>query len=183
MLSLTTISVKLGRPTAMTSRSIRSAAKAQPRRKTRGEKLALGQLDRHLGYFLRRLQLWVFDDFIETLKPMKVRPAQYSVLLVIEANPGRSQQAVGDVLGIERARLARMLHDIERRKWIVRHANGDDARSHSLRLTTKGEKALSRIKRLAGQHEVKLRKHVGAARHKQLLDWLSRSNSSRQSTS
>ncbi len=36
---------------------------------------------------------------------MKVRPAQYSVLLVVEANPGRSQQAVSDVLGIERASL------------------------------------------------------------------------------
>jgi len=30
----------------------------------RSEVVALGQLDRHLGYFLRRLQLWVFDDFI-----------------------------------------------------------------------------------------------------------------------
>jgi hypothetical protein len=93
----------------MTSRSIRSAAKAKGRRTTRRDKLALGELDRHLGYFPRRLQLWMFQDFIETLKPMKVRPAQYSVLLVMEANPDRSQQAVGDVLGIERARLARML--------------------------------------------------------------------------
>jgi DNA-binding MarR family transcriptional regulator len=158
----------------MTGQSIRSAAKAKGRRTARHDKLALGQLDRHLGYFLRRLQLWVFQDFIETLKPMKVRPAQYSVLLVIEANPGRSQQAVGDVLGIERARLARMLHELERRKWIARDANGNDARSHSLRLTTGGEKALGKIKHLAGRHEEKLRKHVGAGCHKQLLDWLRR---------
>jgi len=158
----------------MTSRSIRSAAKPKSRRvtKPRGNELALGQLDRHLGYFLRRLQLWVFQDFIETLKPMKVRPAQYSVLLVVEANLGRSQQAVGDMLGIERARLARMLHELGRRKWIARHANGDDARSHSLRLTADGGKALAKIKSLAGRHEVKLRKHLGAGRHKQLLGWL-----------
>ena len=158
----------------MTSRSIRGAAKPRTQRgtKPRGNGLALGQLDRHLGYFLRRLQLWVFQDFIETLKPMKVRPAQYSVLLVVEANPGRSQQAVGDMLGIERARLARMLHELERRKWIGRHANGHDARSHSLHLTAEGDRALSKIKRLAGRHEVKLREHLGAGRHKQLLDWL-----------
>ena len=156
----------------MTSRSIRSAAKAQPRRKTRGEKLALGQLDRHLGYFLRRLQLWVFQDFIETLKPMRVSPAQYSVLLVVEANPGRSQQAVGDVLGIERARLARMLHELERRKWIARRANGSDARSHSLYLTPDGEKALVKIKRLAEKHEARLSAFITPKRHKQLLDWL-----------
>ena len=79
----------------------------------RTEKLALGQLNRHLGYFLRRLQLWVFQDFIRTLAPLKVRPAQYSVLLIVEANPGRSQATVGKTLGIERARLARMLHALE----------------------------------------------------------------------
>ncbi len=69
------------------------------RHRRRGRKgLALGQLDHHLGYFLRRLQIWVFQDFIQTLAPMKVRPAQYSVLLIIEANPGRSQAAIGQTL-------------------------------------------------------------------------------------
>ncbi|MGB7690506.1 MAG: MarR family winged helix-turn-helix transcriptional regulator [Pseudolabrys sp.] len=138
----------------------------------RTEKLALGQLNRHLGYFLRRLQLWVFQDFIRTLAPLKVRPAQYSVLLIVEANPGRSQATVGKALGIKRARLARLLHALERRKWIVRHANGSDARSHSLYLTAQGEKALVKIKRLAEQHEAKLAKHVGPSRHKQLMAWL-----------
>src|SRR5664280_875267 len=77
------------------------------------ESLALGELDHRLGYFLRRLQIWVFQDFIQTLGPMKVRPAQYSVLVVIEANPGRSQAAIGQMLDIERARLARLLHELE----------------------------------------------------------------------
>jgi DNA-binding MarR family transcriptional regulator len=159
----------------MTSRSVRSAAKTTTRRKARDEKLALGQLDRHLGYFLRRLQLWVFQDFIGTLKPMRVSPAQYSVLLVVEANPGRSQQAVGDVLGIERARLARMLHELERRKWIARRANGSDARSHSLHLTADGERALVKIKRLAEKHEGRLAAFLTPQRHKQLLAWLRKS--------
>src|SRR3974390_261089 len=111
----------------------RSAAKAKNR--SSRKPLALGGLDRHLGYFVRRLQLWIFQDFIKMLAPMKVRPAQYSVLLLIEANPGRSQSVLGQALGIERARLARMLHELERRKWIARHANGGDARGHSLYLT------------------------------------------------
>ena len=99
-------------------RSVRGAAKSAGRGSAPARTLALGRLDRHLGYLLRRLQLWVFQDFIETLRPLKVRPAQYSVLLVISANPGRSQAAIGHRLGIERARLARMLHELERRKWV-----------------------------------------------------------------
>ena len=136
------------------------------------EKLALGQLNHHLGYFLRRLQIWVFQDFIQTLRPMKVRPAQYSVLLIIEANPGRSQAAIGQTLGIERARLVRLLHELERRKWVSRRASGSDARSHSLHLTADGEKALVKIKSLAKQHEAQLAEFVGPKRHWQLMDLL-----------
>ena len=147
-----------------------SAAKAGNR--SSRKPLALGRLDRHLGYFVRRLQLWIFQDFIKTLAPMKVRPAQYSVLLLVEANPGRSQSVLGQALGIERARLARMLHELERRNWIARHANGGDARAHSLYLTADGKSALTRIKRLADRHEAHLLKRLGADHRARLLGWL-----------
>jgi DNA-binding MarR family transcriptional regulator len=156
--------------------SVANAAMTAVRRSaaspTRAEKLAFGQLEHHLGFFLRRLQIWVFQDFIQTLAPMKVRPAQYSVLLIIEANPGRSQAAIGQTLGIERARLARLLHELERRKWVSRRASGSDARSHSLHLTADGEKVLAKIKSLAEQHEAQLAEHVGAKRRMQLIDLL-----------
>ena len=156
--------------------SVASAAKPAVRRSAaspaRAEKLSLGQLNHHLGFFLRRLQIWVFQDFIQTLAPMKVRTAQYSVLLIIEANPGRSQAAIGQTLGIERARLARLLHELERRKWVSRRASGSDARSHSLHLAADGEKVLAKIKSLAEQHEAQLAEHVGAKRRQQLMDLL-----------
>ncbi|HEY5217737.1 MAG TPA: MarR family winged helix-turn-helix transcriptional regulator [Pseudolabrys sp.] len=156
--------------------SVAPAAKARAGRSakspTRADKLAFGQLNNHLGYFLRRLQIWVFQDFIQTLGTMKLRPAQYSVLLIIEANPGRSQAAIGQTLGIERARLVRLLHELERRKWISRRASGSDARSHSLHLTEDGEKALTKIKSLAERHEARLAEYVGPKRRLQLMDLL-----------
>lgn len=150
---------------------MRGAAKVTRGRLPAGG-LALGQLDKHLGYFVRRMQIWIFQDFIRTLAPVKVRPAQYSVLLIIEANPGRSQSAIGQTLGIERARLARMLHELERRKWVARHANGSDARSHSLYLTVKGERMLAKIKSLAEKHEAQLAKLLGVKRHKDMMSAL-----------
>src|SRR5262245_49499973 len=134
------------------------------------DRLKLGTLDGHLGYFLRRLQVSVFKDFIRTLAPMDVRPAQYSVLLLIEANPGRSQAAIGQALDIERARLARLLHGLEGRGWIERRAADGDGRSHSLYLTRGGEKALVRIKALAARHEAWLAEFVGSKRRTALLD-------------
>ena len=78
-------------------------------------RLDLGVLDGHLGYFIRRLQVWVFQDFIRTLASIDISPAQYSVLVVIAANPGASQSQIGSTLGIERARLVRLLDKLEKR--------------------------------------------------------------------
>ena len=70
----------------------------------------LGVLNQHLGYFVRRLQVWIFQDFIRTLARIDISPAQFSVLVVIGANEGLSQSELAGTLGIERARLVRMLH-------------------------------------------------------------------------
>jgi DNA-binding MarR family transcriptional regulator len=134
------------------------------------ERLSLGHLDGHLGYFVRRLQIAIFQDFIRTLAPLDVRPAQYSVLLLIEANPGRSQSAVGQALNIERARLARMLHELERRDWVERRDG--DGRTHSLFLTGTGVQALARIKKLTARHEEQIAELVGPKRRKQLMELL-----------
>jgi DNA-binding MarR family transcriptional regulator len=94
------------------------------------------------------------------------------VLLLIEANPGRSQAAIGQALDIERARLARLLHVLEERRWIERRAAHRDGRSHSLYLTRGGEKALVRIKALAGRHEAWLAEILGSKRRLLLMDLL-----------
>jgi DNA-binding MarR family transcriptional regulator len=132
----------------------------------------LAQLNDRVGYFLRRLQVAIFKDFIGTLAPVDVRPAQYSVLVVIAANPGRSQAAIGKALNIERARLARMLHELERRRWIERRVSSGDGRSHSLFMTAAGKEAMARIESLAAQHERQMVKFIGRDLRELLLDRL-----------
>src|SRR5215213_4034487 len=105
-----------------------------------GDKLlSVGVLDGHLGYFLRRVQVWVFQDFIRTLASIDLRPAQYSVLAVIGANRGLSQADVAQLLGIERARLVRLLDRLEKRGLTQRLASPIDRRSHALQLTVAGQ--------------------------------------------
>jgi DNA-binding MarR family transcriptional regulator len=134
--------------------------------------LDFAELNDRVGYFLRRVQVAIFKDFIRTLAPMDVRPAQYSVLILIAANPGRSQAAIGHALGIERARLARMLHELERRRWIERRASSGDGRSHALFLTDTGEPALDRMQNLAARHEAQMVELIGGKRRLSLLDLL-----------
>src|SRR5262245_53172081 len=134
--------------------------------------LDIGVLDGHLGYFIRRLQLWVFQDFIRTLAPIDIGLAQFSVLVVIAANPGLSQSDVADRLGIERARLVRLLDKLERRGLTQRLNSRNDRRSHALRLTREGHNALRRAKTLAALHEARLAEKLGADRRRLLIDAL-----------
>jgi DNA-binding MarR family transcriptional regulator len=131
--------------------------------------LDIGVLNDHLGYFLRRLQVWVFQDFIRTLAPIDIRPAQYSVLVVIAANPGLSQSDLAERLGIERARLVRLLDRLERRGLTQRLPSRTDRRSHALRLTREGQRILKLAKMLAGQHEAHLAERLGSERRKSLI--------------
>jgi DNA-binding MarR family transcriptional regulator len=153
------------------SKTAKFARRTAARDRKRPE-LSLGVLDGHLGYFLRRIQVWVFQDFLKTLSKLDVRPAQYSVLAVIEANPGLSQSDLADFLGIERARLVRMLDRLEKRGFAKRKASPRDRRSHALFLTSEGQKALKRIKTVAQQHEANLAEKLGTENRKAMVEML-----------
>jgi DNA-binding MarR family transcriptional regulator len=143
-----------------------------PNRRGSSPAIALGALQDHLGYFVRRLQVWVFQDFIHTLASIDISPAQFSVLAVISANHGLSQAEVGEALGIERARLVRLLHRLEKRGLIQRLQSAADGRRHALRLSPQGRALLARAKTLATRHEIRLSEKLGAERHAMLLSTL-----------
>ena len=133
------------------------------------EIVALDGLTEHLGYLIRRAQIWVFQDFIRTLAAVNIRPAQYSVLTVINANAGMTQMSLSKTLGIERARLVHLLNELETRKFVERRGSKTDRRSHALHLTAKGRSALAGIKALAQKHEQHLAERVGRKNHQLLL--------------
>jgi DNA-binding MarR family transcriptional regulator len=127
----------------------------------------------HLGYLIRRAQLWVYEDFARTLAPLEIRPAQYSVMTVISANPGLTQMSVGVALGIERARLVYLLDELEARGFVTRKASATDRRSHALHLTADGTRALVRMQVLVKEHESRLAEKVGIEEHRMLVRMMS----------
>jgi DNA-binding MarR family transcriptional regulator len=158
---------------AVGKRAAKSAAtvalrKSPPRRRSQPV-IELGVLNERLGYFVRRLQVWVFQDFIRRLSSIDISPAQFSVLVVISANRGLSQSELAATLGIERARLVRLLHRLESRGLTQRLPSSADGRRHALLLTHEGQKVLARAKALAAQHEGALKQRLGPARYQLLL--------------
>ena len=145
---------------------------AAPARRGGRPAVVLDGLDGHLGYFVRRLQIWIFQDFIRTLAGIDISPAQFSVLIVIASNEGLSQIEISAALGIERARLVRLLHRLESRGLVRRLPSSADGRRHALQLTPHGRTLLAQAKTLAARHERRLSKELGAERHQMLLQAL-----------
>ena len=122
-----------------------------------GAALQLGELSELLGYSLKRAQLKVFEDFLHCVAPLQLTPAQFSVLLLLDKNPGRNQTEIASTLGILRPNFVAMLDGLESRELCARMRSTNDRRSHILVLTDKGRAVLARAKKLvAAKHEARL---------------------------
>lgn len=106
-----------------------------------------------IGYKLRRAQLAVFQDFIESFSRMKLRPAEFSVLAVIARAPGLKQSEIAAQLGIKRANFVSLMDGLERRGLAERRKAEGDKRSHSLHLTTEGARFVEEMISVWAAHE------------------------------
>ena len=75
--------------------------------------IELGELSELLGYSLKRAQLKIFEDFLRCVAPLQLTPAQFSVLLLLDRNPGRNQTEIASTLGILRPNFVAMLDGLE----------------------------------------------------------------------
>jgi DNA-binding MarR family transcriptional regulator len=137
--------------------------------------LQMGELAELLGYSLKRAQLKVFEDFLRCVAPLQLTPAQFSVLLLLDRNPGRNQTEIANTLGILRPNFVSMLDALESRDLCARMRSTNDRRSHILVLTDKGRAVLTRAKKLvANKHEARLNELLGPANRAALLEMLSK---------
>ena len=149
--------------------SVETRAERGPETSEARQGLDFGPLAQHLGYVLRRAQIAVFHDFFDAFAPFDIKPAQYSILTIIEHNPGLKQTQVCDALGIKRTNFVAMIDELEARGLARREEAPGDRRSHALVLTRAGEVLMPQLHATAAVHERRLIKSVGASRHREML--------------
>lgn len=125
-----------------------------------------------IGYQLRRAQLAVFATFNEQFAALDLRPAQFSLLAVVDAYPGIVQSRAGELLGIQKANFTPFVAALERRGLLARVRL--DGRTNGLRLTPQGRALLRRARRLAEEHERAVTADLGARDRRLLSELLER---------
>jgi DNA-binding MarR family transcriptional regulator len=128
-----------------------------------------------VDYKLRRAQLYVFQDFLESFSKLKLRPAEFSVLALIAQKPGQKQSEIAETLGIKRANFVALMDGLEKRGLAERRKSDIDRRSHALHLTREGSRFLKRMAAIWQDHENRLvAKLGGPASRDQLIELLDR---------
>jgi len=128
-----------------------------------------------IGYRLRRAQLKVFQRFLAVFDELSLRPAEYTVLVLIADNPGRKQTEIADVLGIKRANFVALVHQSEARGLVERRPAADDRRANALHLTAAGKAFVARARAVHQEMEEALIDRLGGpAARDTLLELLDR---------
>jgi DNA-binding MarR family transcriptional regulator len=127
----------------------------------RGGPAPVPSLDGIIGYKLRRAQLAVFQDFIDTFVELGLRPAEFSVLFLVARNPGQKQAEIATALAIKPANLVTLMDGLEKRGFVERRKANTDRRSYSLYLTPRGERFAARMFETWCAHENRMIARLG----------------------
>ncbi len=128
-----------------------------------------------IGYRLRRAQLSVFQRFTMVFETLAIRPAEYSVLVLVDDSPGRKQSEIAAALGIKRANFVALAQGLEARGLIERLNIESDRRANALHLTPAGRSFLAKARALHDQLESEFVERLGGrAQRDQLLELLER---------
>lgn len=112
-------------------------------------------------YRLRRAQLSVVQDFNESLLDFGLRPADFSVLILVSSNTGLKQSDVAEALGIQRANFVAIIDGLEQKGLLMRRKSDTDRRVHYMEMTDLGTKTLSELSEIWRSHEGKLMDRLG----------------------
>ena len=134
----------------------------------------LSVLTRSIGYQIRRAQLSIFEDFIRAFAAIGLRPAQFSVLVIVDSNPGLKQSEIAAALGIQRTNFVAMMDELEKRGLAARTASPSDRRSYAVKLTPEGRVLLKQALAIHAAHEKRMMERIGREAYASLMPMLSR---------
>lgn len=138
---------KLATLTRLPDPRLRKVRAARGLQRDGGAKIDMHHLENFIGYMIRRAQLAVFDAYNDETAEMNITTAEFSVMLLARENPGLSQAALCEALGVEHPRMVVLIDNLERRELVTRIASTVDRRMRAIYLTSGGRALLRELNR------------------------------------
>lgn len=126
-------------------------------------------LESLIGYNARRAALIIIEQFIQQMAEHELRPVSFSVLSIIQHNPGITSSQLCATLGILPPNLVALLKPLQKRAWIERHPHPHDGRAMALHLTATGKTIMTTAERKATALELQATSKLSPSERKNLL--------------
>ena len=117
--------------------------------------LNVGILPNLLGYNVRRAHMALWRDFNRTVGIGIVRPGIFSMMVLIDENPGIAQIEIAVQLAIDKATIVGLIRMLQKQGWIERRRSRADRRRQDLYLTAQGRHELTTLRRDMLEHEAR----------------------------
>jgi DNA-binding MarR family transcriptional regulator len=130
--------------------------------------------DGGFAYLLVQLGFHVAGAFARQLAPLGLEPRHFGMLTRLAANEGRSQQAIGELMGLNPTRMVFLVDELEQRGLVERRRNPADRRSHALYLTGQGRAKLREAQQVSAQHADQVGASLTSAQRTELTALLRR---------
>ena len=134
----------------------------------------VGLLPNLLGYNVRRAQIALWRDLTRALGEIKVRPAEFSLMILVEANPGIAQIELANQLDVDKATIVGVIDQLQRQRWVARKQSTVDRRRQGITLTALGRRELHRLRQIMIEHEARFTRLFSAEELGQLFAYLRR---------
>ncbi|MEU5785269.1 MarR family winged helix-turn-helix transcriptional regulator [Micromonospora lupini] len=106
-----------------------------------------------LGFLLSQVGGLAAARFAERLADLDLQPSDVGILRLIALDPGLSQQALADKLGVVPSRVVALLDALQKKGLVVRQRSTKDRRNHELSLSDAGRAVMARMREIGAAHE------------------------------
>jgi DNA-binding MarR family transcriptional regulator len=127
-----------------------------------------------VAFLLAQIGAHATERFAERIAKLDLTPPQTGLLRAVANEPGRSQQAIAEQLGIQPSRFVALVDELERRGVIERRRNSTDRRLYALHLTAQGEQLMREIGQVGMAHENDMCSALSATERTTLRELLQR---------
>jgi DNA-binding MarR family transcriptional regulator len=113
------------------------------------------------GHLIRRLQQIAVAIFMDETKNLDITPVQHIALVAVRDRPGLEQQAIADLIAIDRSSAGRVFQFLEERGLIERLTPDNNRRTKLAFVTPAGARLLANAAPLIRRAEQRILKVLG----------------------
>jgi DNA-binding MarR family transcriptional regulator len=123
-----------------------------------------------VAFLLAQLGAHAARRFGERVAAIGLTPPDAGLIRKIASDPGISQQALAEHLGIMPSRMVALVDELEGKGIVERRRSAEDRRNYALELTERGHQVLGELSRIAAEHEEALCARLSKEEKLQLRD-------------